>query len=297
MDKPPIFLIPLKRTGGTLFVTMLGCHSELTLSYEIYEQHLRPEQKNSDSALEMKKILEDSYNTDPLRWLKGIKSKSLRSFAACARRGGLEVIDVLKSLNLFISQGGNFNNIDGRLSYIELLMRSASNKFNTEYWGGKAKVDSKTLQSRHPNAIFFFMLRDGRDVLASQLNSGKFNVDVLASAKEWRNYLLEYKALKYKTSKVMLVKYEELVYFPEKTLRKAFKLIGVSFEETILNYHNLDLTLFKNPHGHLSYKSIGKGLHDISIGRYKNDLTDEQIQEYENINMDLLAEYGYLDMN
>ena len=295
MNNPPIFLIPLKRTGGTLFVSMLGCHSKLTLSYEIYEEHLRPERKNGVSAIEMKKILEDSYDTKPLKWLNNIESGSIRSFTACARRGGLEIVDVLDTLKSFICHGGNFITVDGRLSYIDLLMRKASIKFNTEYWGGKAKVDSKILQSRHPNAVFFFMLRDGRDVLASQLINGNFNTNVLKSAIEWRNYLVNFKEFKSnEDSRVMLVKYEELVAYPEKTLRQAFKLIGIPFEATTLNYQKQDLTLLKNPHGHLSHKSISKGLQDSSIGRYKKDLSKEQIQEYESVNMDLLSEYNYL---
>ena len=40
MGNPPIFPIPMGRTGGSLFVTTLDAHPALAMSYEIYQDRL-----------------------------------------------------------------------------------------------------------------------------------------------------------------------------------------------------------------------------------------------------------------
>ena len=80
---------------------------------------------------------------------------------------------------------------------------------------------------------------------------------------------------------------------PQAVIRDVCSFIGVNYRHEMLSFHEKELSLFRNPHGHLSHKQIAKGINTLSIGRWKDDLRSEDVKIFMEWNSDLLDEFGY----
>ena len=212
-----------------------------------------------------------------------------------ARRAGLDVDEVLAQFHEFAEAGKTFQTLDGRLELIERLMIYKMTKLGKKVWGGKAAVDPRSLHKRHPDASFFIMVRDGRDILASRLNTGDFETDPRMVADEWVGMLDNFHAFTSQSNvRAMEVRYERLVHEPEQVLREVCEQIGVDYSPLMLSYHEQDMSLFRNPYGHLSHTQIARGLNAETIGRWRRDLSTDQVDAFCEVAGDLLDKLGYL---
>ncbi|MCH8822210.1 MAG: sulfotransferase [Planctomycetes bacterium] len=300
MNLPPVFLRPIGRSGGTLFVTMLDAHPELAMSYEIYEDRLID---TKGTPMEAGAIVNELKNVRPAdgnqdAWIRALADRNLQVFIWRACRAGLDVQQVLEQVSLFNDAKKKLDTLDGRLELIEMLMVYKMQLLGKKIWGGKAAVDPRALHKRNPHAKFFIMIRDGRDILASRLNTGKFDTDPTAVAKEWVGMLSDFRDFALATGvHATEISYEELVYQPEQVLTKVCEIIGVEYSPKMLSFHEQDMSLFRNPYGHLSHKQIAKGLNANTIGRWKRDLTAKQVDEFCLVAGYLLDDLGYMSHN
>ncbi len=297
MTKPPVFLRPVGRSGGTLFVTMLDAHPDLAMSYEIYEDRLldvsgQPMVPQA-IATELEQRRPADHNQDA--WIKALADRNLQVFMWRARRAGLDVDEVLAQFHEFAEAGKTFRTLDGRLELIERLMIYKMTKLGKKVWGGKAAVDPRALHTRHPDASFFIMVRDGRDILASRLNTGEFETDPRKVADEWVGMLSDFHAFASQANvRAMEIRYEKLVDEPEHVLREVCEQVGVDYSPLMLSYHEQDMSLFRNPYGHLSHHQIARGLNTETIGRWRRDLSTEQVDAFCEVAGELLDKLGYL---
>ncbi len=294
-ENPPIFLRPAGRTGGTLFVTMLDAHPALAMSYEIYEDRLVDDAGAPFDPARAAAMIRAAKDRDPVVWVRDVMDRNLRTFVARARRADVEVSELLEELGAFAREGGRLDTLDGRLDFIDRLMIFRMRKAGKQFWGGKAFAGLEALHRRHHGAVFFSMVRDGRDVLASRLLTGNFRTDAARCAADWRSRILEFREFMERGgARAMEVRYERLVQDPEGVLREACGLIGVAYDPVMLRFQEQDLALFRNPHGHLSHRQLREGLNDRSIGRWRSDLSRDDVAVFEAACSDLLAKYGYL---
>lgn len=300
MSFPPVFLRPVGRSGGTLFVTMLDAHPEIAMSYEIYEDRLI---KTNGSPMIASEIVDELNNSRPTdgdqdTWIKSLKDKNLQVFMWRARRAGLDVQHILEQVGLLNDENRKLDTLDGRLELIEKLMICKMQLLGKTIWGGKAAVDPRALHKRNPKAKFFIMVRDGRDILASRLNTGNFQTDPSAVAKEWVSMVSDFRDFALVPGvNATEISYEKLVYQPEQVLAEVCEIIGVEYSPKMLSFHEQDMALFRNPYGHLSHQQIAKGLNANTIGRWKRGLTAKQVDEFCEVAGDLLEDLGYLCIN
>ncbi len=293
----PVFLIPLGRTGGTLMVTILDAHPDLAMSYEIYEDRLI----NVEGApMQLDWILRE-FNAarpsgdDPVAWIKGVSDKNLQTFFYRARRAGLEVPDVLSEIEAHSIGGGTLDTLAGRLDLIERLMKRKMNDAGKRGWGGKARIDPRELHARQPDARFLAMIRDGRDMFASMLNTGDFRTNASKAAHEWLDHIRDFRAFAALPGvHAMEVRYEQLIADPPAVLQDVCAFIGVPFADEMLQFHEKDMSLFRSPHGHLSHKQIARGLGSESIGRWQRDLSAEDVDAFTDIAGSMLGELDYV---
>ncbi|HWB21025.1 MAG TPA: sulfotransferase, partial [Phycisphaerales bacterium] len=216
-DLGPVFLTPMGRTGGTLFVTMLDAHPDLAMSYEIYEDRLM---SDSGPALRLDWIIlqlraAGRAHTDQTECIRALPDKNLQTFMFRARRAGLDVPEILEEFELYALDAGELDSLDGRLNIIDRLMRRKMRKTGKRIWGGKARVNPRDLHRRHPNAKFFAMIRDGRDVLASMLKTGSFQTNPQRAAHEWTSHIRSFREFADSTgAQAMEISYERLVHHP-----------------------------------------------------------------------------------
>ena len=291
MNNNPVFLKAIPRSGGTLLITMLDAHPEIAMSYEIYEENLFSEKENPLSIDDVLAWLEqaEANVSDDVGWIKKLPDNNLRVFLLRAMRGGLGVGEIVDELRCFHAGNGSFDTSSKRLDFIEALMKRKIRKYGKKVWGGKTQADLYELHKRHPDACFFIMIRDIRDVFASMRNTGNFKYSAEEAASLWKRRILDFREFATRQkAKTMEICYEKMVREPAAVLKVACQLIGVEYSHEMLEYHEKDMTLFRNPHGHLSYKQLKKGLNTASLGRWEKDLNSKDIKILQTIASDLI---------
>lgn len=264
--------------------TILDAHPKISISYEIYEELLTLESGAVLSTASFLEYLEPQNLSDDKSLIRTIPEKNLRTFLYRASRGGLSVADVRTELESF--QGANklLANLDDRIDFIDSLRKRKMSLQGKTMWGGKTKCDLSLLHSKHPDAVFLIVLRDVRDVVASQLSKGNFDRTSIEIAEMWARHISDFRNfVRERKPRSMEVVYENLVAEPEKHIRELCGKLNVDFTPDLLRFHEEDLTLFRNPHGHLSAEQLKAGLSNASLGRWRKILTSEQAKEVEQI--------------
>lgn len=293
MKQEPVFIKAIPRSGGTLFTTMLDAHREIAMSYEIYEDNLFGKSGIPLTVDQVLNWLEEAKPdmNDDLQWIKQLPDNNLRVFLYRARRGGLEMTEIMDILKSIEDKDTAFETSTGRLSFIEALMQKKAQKQGKTIWGGKTQADLYELHDRHPDACFCIMRRDPRDMFASMQNRGSFTYTARQAAELWRERILEFRRfIVQHNPKAMEICYEDLARDPGTVLTEACRLIGTKYDPGMLDFHKQDMTLFKNPHGHLSNEQLQKGLNTKSIGRWKTDLSAEDADAIMAIAGDMIDE-------
>ena len=90
-----------------------------------------------------------------------------------------------------------------------------------------------------PNARSIVLVRDPRDNISSYINV-KFDLsNPFSLAGRWNFYNTKIKKFLNKyPDKVLLIRYEDLVLYPEDTLRNICKFLSVNFNKELLNFYN-----------------------------------------------------------
>lgn len=129
-----------------------------------------------------------------------------------------------------------------------------------------------------PNAHYFFLVRDGRDVINSYAKGGKSHFGNLSqpkiAASHWLDSIKAYEWMK-KHSQVSLIKYEELVNDPINTLTKICDQLNVEFFPTMLDFYKQEI-----PKGMLDscFDNVRKQVFNTSIGIWQRELDPQTIK-------------------
>jgi hypothetical protein len=274
-------------------VTILDAHPDIAMSYELYPNLLRPltEAKlHTDDFLE---ILSGSRRGKTLE--QNPDCRPLRIFVNRCPRGGLERKDLATLVDKHLASGDNFEDVAGCLRFIERCAVKKMNNESKSQWGLKCSNNFQEYFKIWPRACFLNMIRDGRDVLASQLNTGSFNKSPSDVGRAWANTHKKFRALVEAPGvRAYEVYYERLVREPEDEVRRICEFLGVTFNDAMLSFYKRDLTIYKSPKGHLSIDRISEPVDTSKIGRWKKELSDEQLNEFYSGARDAMVRYGYL---
>lgn len=284
----PVFVRGLSRSGGTLMCTLLDAHGDIAMSYELYPNLLEVE-----GRLDLP-LLARSMAREPKRQkLQAlIPTKSLMTFIARCERGGLGTSDVARLMQRLLDEGRDFGTLEGRMRMVELCGLEKMAWLGKRRWGMKCNNHFDDYLSAFPKAQFLDMLRDGRDVLASQLNTGSFRNTPTDVARAWVNTHSRFES--FMTShpgQFRMVRYEDLTGEPETELRSICAFLGIAFDPAMLKHHEKDLTVFKT--NHLSGERIASAIDTTKIGRWRRDLAPEQLAEFLESAGDGLGRFGY----
>ena len=287
----PVYVKAIPRTGGTLLTTMLDAHPEVAMSYEIYSNRLACETGEGLTPTGWAEILErvmETRNGEVAR-IKEIGDKNLRTFCFRARRGGIELQEIIDELGRLETRTVPGRDSDWRHDLIDALMRRKAIKEGKRTWGGKTQTDLYSLHDRYPDATFLIMLRDVRDMYASMINRGSFRYTAREAATRWYEEILAFREfVRTRCPNAMEIDYQELVRTPAAVLDRICQLIGIEYSIEMIDYPANARTLFRNPHGHLSSEQLQKGLSAESIGRWKTDLSNRDVTEIMSIAGDLI---------
>jgi hypothetical protein len=288
-DERPIFVRGLSRSGGTLMVTVLDAHPQVSMSYELYPTLLE-DAPDPDGLTALAQTLRRTRMARSA--VKAAPTKGMGTFLARCARSGVDHQAFAELLGAHLDAGDSFDDIAGRMKFIERCALEKARREGKPYWGLKCNNQYADYLGFWPKARFVNMVRDGRDVLSSQLNTGSFGKSPSEVATSWSNTHRKFRQL-LREPKVLAeeVFYERLARAPREALTEALAGIGLEFHDRMLAHHTADLTVYKS--SHLSMEQLKKPISDTQVGRWRADLSRAQLEEFEAVAGDMLEELGY----
>lgn len=166
-------------------------------------------------------------------------------------------------------------------------------------WGDKTPLNVFNLPIIHnifgKNAKYINLVRDGRDVVASMLRIKSEGYNVEKACDRWIKSIVLAKEFGEKHRENYIeVRYEDLVCHTEREVKRICNFIGVQFNEDMINFQkdinkNIDKTTLDLNH----HKNLQKPINTNSIGKWKDNLTEEQKIKINQWIYKYLIELGY----
>lgn len=149
------------------------------------------------------------------------------------------------------------------------------------------------LNKAFPDMQFIHMIRDGRDVVASMLTMPWGSKNIVEIAMNWSNCIKTGRNFGAAHKNYMEVKYEDLINSFKPTLMNVFQFLGEPWSDNVLHYH-----LHEHDYGdkyvyESSADQVKNAIYSHQAGRWKKELTKEQIAEFMAAAGDTLIEAGY----
>lgn len=287
-----IFVRGISRSGGTLMTTILDAHPDVAMSYETYEHLLKPPKYTVDYIYKVIKDLSKST----LSKITGFSkiSSDLTKYVLRAERSGISKKKLVRLLQEHAEEGYNLDDFNNRMLFVKKMTLEKAKAEGKTNWGTKIVSSYGRLNSIFPGCYFLFMLRDGRDIAASRKKVGNFNQTIEHIADSWCKQINKFEKFSTESNKnAFFVPYEKLAKNPEEELPKLIDKLGLPWSDRILSFHKLDLSIHRNPTGHLSGKQVKKPINTSSIDRWKTDLTGDEIDCFLSRAGTLLKKFGY----
>lgn len=301
----PVFVRGISRSGGTLVTTVLDATSELAMSYEIYPDLLAAGGLDTHDAElgvsgggrdsvgpEFIRELSELGREQSLKILHQMGAKSLQQFLLRAERSDLSFAEICSSFDVGEANPENLDPSKFRLEVVASIARKKMLKSKKMLWGAKCSGDFVSYARRWPQARFINVIRDPRDILASQLNTGSFRPDPVGLATSWLSNHQKFRNLiQNKDVEGFELSYEDLCNNPVEVGEKLFDFLGLRFEPSVLELGNKSLSIHRRPNGHLSLERVSQSIDSTKIGRWREDLTASQVAEIEDCLGDSLTSF------
>lgn len=293
----PIFIGGDGRSGTTLLSVILDSHPDLVVGPEL---HFNGPENLGSYVVECLDLL---ISNDPRSYGKGLREnkhyKLGTQFAKRCHRFGIEFAELKKIIEEQIVQTqSNLVTFEERCSLINAIGEYKIKQTGKKRWGIKIMREIRNMHVYNkiwPDAYYIHIIRDGRDVAASQMvEHGTWGYeDIKKAATGWVD-IIDRSRKNAKGKKFLEVRYEDIVNQPKTFIQQILDFLGVPWHDNVLNHTKVEHTLFKNPYNHASINQVVKPINSSSIGRYKKDLTDSQTREFTMIAEKHLKELNYI---
>jgi hypothetical protein len=285
----PIFVRGMSRSGGTLLCTLLDAHPAVSFSFELYPALLL-----SPKEIDLKTLGNQMQQTKSLKAAAALApTLKFQTFINRLPRGGLDAKDFGTVLVQLSEETVTLDEISGCLRAVQLCCELKQERENTQRWGAKCNNAVDEYLGAFPEAQFVVILRDGRDVLASQQNTGAFKPDTVKIAQSWaRLHTRFFQRQEAAPEQVLIIRYEDLTANPIETTQRLCDFLKLSYVDDMQTFYEKDLTVFKA--NHLSGARISSKIDTTKIGRWREELSPEDIKIFEDHAGAALAEWGYM---
>jgi hypothetical protein len=167
-------------------------------------------------------------------------------------------------------------------------------KASKDRYGDKSPgqvLDIERIAAIFPEAVFIHVIRDGRNVLLSGLETTFGPKDVFETAVVWRRLVREGRKAGrlLRENRYCELRYEDLVSEPEATIKRLSTFVGLEYDSSMLRYfeHAEGLGIDASRHRNLSRPPTA-GLRD-----WRRQMTPRQLAIFESIAGDTLSDLGY----
>jgi len=269
----PFFVIGAHRSGTTLLRYMLSSHPRL---------YLPPESE----------FIPAFFGRSPTRPMdrtesRRILSKIFRLRFACEWRGAPPDIDDLVPAGESVTPA--------RL--IDALYTSYANLHGAARWGDKTPTYSSHVDLLHcifPGARFIHLIRDGRDVALSVLDTWgrRPHVDLVFAARSWNRRVVDARCsgARMGPESYIEIRYEDLVVEPERQLRRVCRILDEDFHPDMLRFH---LTAQESIREGEFHAAVRNPLTSNRVERWRKEMSASDLRVFEAVAGPILTDLGY----
>lgn len=188
---------------------------------------------------------------------------------------------------------------------IEFLYQSLAKREGKKYWGDKTPLHTQftdQIFEMFPNAFIINLVRDPRAVISSAKRNLKnkregtdfwITDDLNKTIERWRwEYGLIKKYTQQYPAQSVLLRYEDFVAEPEKQLKALCTKMGLPYEPAMLNYH--EERRKKKEEMTEWHRETAKPVNAGNIDKWRDELSDEELQQIETALSNEMKEMGYL---
>ena len=194
----------------------------------------------------------------------------------------------------------NFKDSESLKGILDKVYSSSTNK-KFKIWGDKTPQNTyfiKHIFPVYPNAKYLFIVRDGRDVVNSLVKMMHTNKKYQSYSEHqlfqratelWNKSINVYDWLQKKGANLLLVKYEDFTSNPDKTINEIASFLNVELGN--LQETEKDKSMGVQNMSH--HQNLSKPITTSSIGKWKKELSQEQISSIQSSIEENLNRFKY----
>lgn len=287
-----VFVCGISRSGTTLLATILDSHSQISLGYEILPG-------NMGSLEDLIELLDHGLDVTEGDFKKcgGVIRKSGKKeeglFLARCHRVGVPADEVRQVFRKLIAEGTtHVFTLRERMLVAWRIVERKRELSKSSLAGFKLGPSLAFSAYRHfPGGRFIFILRDPRDVVASQIERN-FDRSIEEICAEWNKNLKACQHFHKKHPATSLIlRYEDLVSSPRENLERVFTMLPVHLEKSVFEFYQSKASVHESNHPNAT--NLKRDFFTSSIGRWKRDLSAELGDRIQSICVKGMESLGY----
>jgi hypothetical protein len=183
-------------------------------------------------------------------------------------------------------------------AFLNTLYRAYASQNNADRWGDKTPIYTSyidLINKIFPQAQFIHLIRDGRDVALSMLETWgpkDFHIDIYFTARNWvyRTCLARNAGLQLGPDRYYELRYEHLVQDPERELRPLCEFLNEVYLPAMAEPHRLGRTQIAAGSFHAPIRNPPN---PHRIKRWQQEMTQPDLRLFQHLARDLLADLNY----
>jgi hypothetical protein len=285
-----VFVCGFSRSGTTLLTTILDSHPEISMGYELMQEI--PPLPDAIAALE--RARREAPEQPALYLREDENTHALGTYLIHAEWALVDIEELIAVLRR-VNRDEGITDVASPKDQARVALAVVERKREIEgarLSGYKVPTSRFGVFARNfPDSGFVLIVRDPRDVVASQL-ARKFDRSIQKIATHYRNYVQRFRrfALLHPGHTAM-VRYEDLVNDPEPQFTAIFGMLRLDYGDEVRRYWDSKASIHRTRHNNAP--SVGRDLFKTSIGRWRDDLDAAQQAEIERICRRQMKRFGY----
>jgi hypothetical protein len=288
---PLIFPCGLSRSGTTLLTTILDTHRDISLGYELIPPWM-------PTPSELLALLDEGIRLTGSaeaagKGLRRAGHPEMGKFIMRCFRAGLTEADLRAVMGALVQEGcPPVRTVEERLRIAHRMAAKKREIGATRYYGFKLNINAFDLAfGLFPNSRLIFIVRDPRDVVASQIER-KFERSVEEICKAWQRYVINFdRFVTAHPGAGHVIRYEDLVGRPEAAVRSMFNFLPMEIDENVFRFYESAASVHRA--GHPNAEHLKRDFFTTSIGRARNELEAKVIAQIEDLCADGMERLGY----
>jgi len=180
----------------------------------------------------------------------------------------------------------------------KLVYETAARSKKAKYWCCKSMANvhyAADLEEHSPNLKYIYLYRDGRDVALSFKKAIVGEKHIYHLAKQWFKDQYACIELSKKITKdwFFSLNYEELIASPADVIQRLCRFLAIDYSENMLDFHHSKESQSTASAGEM-WENLAKPIIKDNTGKFRKELSIEEISIFESINQQTLTDLGYV---